>query len=83
MALPAGTVRITATVGIATFLEDHLAQSPEDLLRLADSRLYMGKRAGRDRVVWRDCRPRPDRRHERPHRHYNRLSPPATAVRLL
>lgn len=55
VALASGTVRITATVGIATFLEDPQARTPEDLLRLADSRLYVGKRAGRDRVVWRDA----------------------------
>lgn len=55
VALPGGVVQITATVGIATFLEDHMARSAEDLLRLADSRLYVGKRAGRDRVVWRDA----------------------------
>ena len=54
VALPRGEVRITATVGIATFLEDEGASTPEDLLRLADNRLYMGKRAGRDRVVFRD-----------------------------
>ncbi len=54
VALPSGTVRITATVGIATFLEDAGIDTPEDLLRLADNRLYMGKRAGRDRVVFRD-----------------------------
>ena len=50
-----GTMEITATVGIATFLEDADARSPEDLLRLADHRLYAGKRAGRDRVVWHDA----------------------------
>jgi diguanylate cyclase (GGDEF)-like protein len=44
---------ITATVGIATFLEDDVA-SAEELIRLADQRLYVGKRAGRDRVVWQD-----------------------------
>lgn len=49
-----GPMEITATVGIATFLEDAGARTPEDLLRLADHRLYAGKRAGRDRVVWRD-----------------------------
>ena len=42
---------VTATVGIATFLEDPVA-SADDLVRLADNRLYVGKRAGRDRVVW-------------------------------
>ena len=54
VALPGGVVRITATVGVATFLEDPMVLTPEDLLRLADSRLYVGKRAGRDRVVWQD-----------------------------
>jgi len=54
VALPGGVVRITATVGVATFLEDATVRTPEDLLRLADNRLYVGKRAGRDRVVWRD-----------------------------
>jgi diguanylate cyclase (GGDEF)-like protein len=54
VALAGGVVNVTATVGIATFLEDHTAHTYEDLLRLADSRLYVGKRAGRDRVVWRD-----------------------------
>jgi len=55
VALPGGTVSITATVGIATFLEDAEARTVEDLLRLADNRLYVGKRAGRDQVVWRDA----------------------------
>ena len=54
VALPSGTVHITATVGVATFLEDPEAHTAEDLLRLADNRLYVGKRAGRDQVVWRD-----------------------------
>ncbi len=55
VALQGGTVHITATVGIATFLEDSVARTAEDLLRLADNRLYVGKRAGRDQVVWRDA----------------------------
>jgi diguanylate cyclase (GGDEF)-like protein len=49
-----GSLEITATVGIATLHEDPLALTPEDLLRLADNRLYMGKRAGRNQVVWRN-----------------------------
>jgi diguanylate cyclase (GGDEF)-like protein len=53
VALSCGTVHITATVGIATFLEDPVA-SADDLVRLADNRLYVGKRAGRDRVIWHD-----------------------------
>jgi diguanylate cyclase (GGDEF)-like protein len=44
---------VTATVGIATFLEDPVV-SADDLVRLADNRLYVGKRAGRDRVIWHD-----------------------------
>ncbi len=54
VALPGGTVPVTATIGIATFLEDTGIASAEDVLRLADNRLYLGKRAGRDRVVFRD-----------------------------
>ena len=46
-------VEVTATVGIATFLEDPVV-SADDLVRLADNRLYVGKRAGRDRVIWQD-----------------------------
>ena len=44
---------LTATVGIATFLEDQVT-SADELVSLADSRLYVGKRGGRDRVVWQD-----------------------------
>jgi diguanylate cyclase (GGDEF)-like protein len=51
---PLPVLEITATVGIATFLEDSAVVTAEDLVRLADNRLYMGKRAGRDRVVWQD-----------------------------
>jgi diguanylate cyclase (GGDEF)-like protein len=54
VALASGIVSITATVGVATFLEDATARTAEDLLRLADHRLYVGKRAGRNQVVWRD-----------------------------
>jgi GGDEF domain-containing protein len=42
---------VTATVGVATFFEDDVSTA-DDLVRLADQRLYVGKRAGRDRVVW-------------------------------
>lgn len=55
VALSSGTVSITATVGVATFLEDAEVRTAEDLLQLADHRLYEGKRAGRNRVVWRDA----------------------------
>ncbi|MFN7979464.1 MAG: diguanylate cyclase [Vicinamibacterales bacterium] len=55
VALSTGTVAITATVGVATFLEDAEVRTAEDLLQLADHRLLEGKRAGRNRVVWRDA----------------------------
>ena len=41
--------KITFTAGIATYPDD--AESPDALLRIADERLYAGKRDGRDRVV--------------------------------
>lgn len=41
--------KITFTAGITTYPDD--ASSPETLLRIADERLYAGKRDGRDRVV--------------------------------
>jgi len=47
-------VVITATVGIASLRDDGAIDAPDDLLRRADNRLYVGKRAGRDRVVWED-----------------------------
>ncbi len=47
--LPRGVV--TITVGIATYPTDAEIASPEDLVRLADRRLYTGKHGGRDRVV--------------------------------
>lgn len=40
---------VTATIGVAAFPGD--AANVEDLLRVADRRLYRGKAAGRDRVV--------------------------------
>jgi NCS2 family nucleobase:cation symporter-2 len=40
---------VTATAGIATFPIE--GESAEELIRLADERLYEGKRSGRDRVV--------------------------------
>ncbi|MBT8132344.1 MAG: diguanylate cyclase [Gammaproteobacteria bacterium] len=48
--LPGGSVSFTA--GIANFPAD--AGTAEDLLRCADKRLYAGKNAGRDRVVFED-----------------------------
>jgi diguanylate cyclase (GGDEF)-like protein len=45
---------LSSTIGVASLLEDGVGPLPEDLLRLADNRLYVGKRAGRDRVVWQD-----------------------------
>lgn len=43
--------RVTTTVGIATFPIDSQSGAPEELVRIADERLYIGKRAGRDRIV--------------------------------
>ena len=46
----AGTKRhISVTIGVASLPSE--CQDAEDLIRLADERLYEGKRAGRDRVV--------------------------------
>lgn len=45
---------LSVTVGVASLLEDAAVRAPDDLLRLADNRLYVGKRAGRDRVIWQD-----------------------------
>jgi len=42
---------VTTTIGVATYPADSEAVTPADLLRIADSRLYHGKHAGRDRVV--------------------------------
>ena len=48
-------IEITATVGIASLQGRHRDPgAPDDLLRLADNRLYVGKRAGRNRIVWED-----------------------------
>jgi len=42
---------VTTTIGVATYPADHDVVTPADLLRVADSRLYHGKHAGRDRVI--------------------------------
>jgi len=42
---------VSTTVGIATFPDDTEIVSPEDLVRVADRRLYEGKHAGRGRIV--------------------------------
>ena len=41
--------RVTVTVGIATFPKE--AATAEELIGVADKRLYEGKSAGRDRIV--------------------------------
>ncbi len=41
--------KITITIGIASFLQE--ANTKEALIKLADTRLYEGKQAGRNRVV--------------------------------
>jgi diguanylate cyclase (GGDEF)-like protein len=48
---------VSTTIGIATYPADQEVNSPEDLIRVADRRLYEGKRAGRDRIVGRDNHP--------------------------
>lgn len=47
-------LELSSTIGVASLMEDGTGESPDDLLRLADNRLYVGKRAGRDRIVWQD-----------------------------
>jgi diguanylate cyclase (GGDEF)-like protein len=44
---------IGTTIGIATYPTDEDVSSAEDLIRVADRRLYEGKQSGRDRVVTR------------------------------
>ena len=43
---------LTTTIGIAAFPADGDFQTIEELVRAADSRLYEGKRAGRNCVIW-------------------------------
>ena len=45
-------VRITLSAGIASHPEDEEHNEPEDMITLADQRLYMAKGAGRNRVVF-------------------------------
>lgn len=45
---------VTFSVGIASFPEDGDIESIEDLFRIADRRLYAGKRAGGARIVYAD-----------------------------
>ncbi len=41
--------KLTISMGVATFPED--AMSPDELVKIADQRLYLAKKAGRNRVV--------------------------------
>ena len=41
--------RVSLTAGVATLPED--GNQPEELLRAADARLYLGKEQGRNRVI--------------------------------
>ena len=43
--------QVTTTIGIATYPTDGDDLTADDLVRLADRRLYAGKHAGRDRIV--------------------------------
>ena len=48
------TLQVTITIGVASYPEAAV-QTPEELLKLADTALYEGKRLGRNRVVlWKD-----------------------------
>ena len=43
---------VTTTIGIASYPDDgDPAETPGDLIRIADRRLYFGKQAGRDIVI--------------------------------
>jgi diguanylate cyclase (GGDEF)-like protein len=46
---------LTVTIGIASYPADGAFSSIEDLIRVADRRLYAGKRSGRNAVVWSDA----------------------------
>ena len=46
---PWGT--ISTTIGVASYPSDSDVATPSDLIRVADQRLYEGKRGGRDRIV--------------------------------
>jgi diguanylate cyclase (GGDEF)-like protein len=50
---------LTVTIGIASFPGDGEFSTIEDLIRVADRRLYDGKRSGRNVVVWQDEEPLP------------------------
>jgi diguanylate cyclase (GGDEF)-like protein len=43
--------RVTTTIGISTYPDDAAIITAEDMVRVADARLYEGKQAGRDRVA--------------------------------
>jgi len=46
---PWGT--ISTTIGVACYPSDPDVATPSDLIRVADQRLYEGKRGGRDRII--------------------------------
>lgn len=50
--LEQASVRITLSVGIASHPEDAEYNKPEEMITLADRRLYIAKGAGRNRVVF-------------------------------
>ncbi|MBF0143463.1 MAG: diguanylate cyclase [Magnetococcales bacterium] len=54
--MPVDGVHVTVSIGVAT-LPDAGSESPEAFLKAADTALYEGKRAGRNRVIlWEDVR---------------------------
>lgn len=42
-------IRLTVTIGVATYPED--AQTPDDLIRRSDAAMYLGKGSGKNKVV--------------------------------
>ena len=42
---------ISTTIGVASYPSDPDVATPADLIRVADQRLYEGKRGGRDRII--------------------------------
>jgi diguanylate cyclase (GGDEF)-like protein len=55
---PWGT--ISTTIGVASYPSDPDVATPSDMIRVADQRLYEGKRGGRDRIVSTTGRAQPD-----------------------